>query len=95
MVRTLFACSHTNGDFKIHSGAAWYGFPYDLSQARDDYAYVRLVAPWGFGLGSHIILDSLESHTAGGLKQAVGLESGHAVFPVLIHNSSLNSFLCN
>ena len=63
--------------------------------ARDDYAYVRLVVPWGFGSGSHIVLDGLESHTAGGLKWAVGLESGHAVFPMFIHNSSLNCFLCN
>ena len=51
--------------------------------------------PQGFGLGSHAVLDGLESHTAGGLKHAVGLESGHTVFPVFIHNSGLNSFLCN
>ena len=95
MHRTLFACSHANGDFKIHIGAAWYSFPYDLLQVRDDYTYVRLVAPWGFGLGSHVILDDLESHTAKGLKQAAGFESSCAVFPVFIHNSSLNSFLCN
>ena len=62
---------------------------------RDDYTYVRLVVPWGFSLGSHIILDGLESHTAGGLKWAAGSGPGHAVFPVLIHNSSINSFLCD
>ena len=61
---------------------AWYGFPCDLPVERDDYAYVRLVVPQGFSLGSHIILDGLESHTARGLKWAVGFESSHTVFPV-------------
>ena len=73
---------------------AWYSFPYDLFTVRDDYAYVRLVAPQGFSLGSHIVLDGLESHTAGGLKWA-GFQPGRTVFPVFIHNSGLNSFLCD
>ena len=67
MARTLFACAHANEDIKIRSGAAWYSFPCDPC-GRDDYAYVRLVAPQGFSLGSHIILDGLESHTARSLK---------------------------
>ena len=53
------------------------------------------MAPWGFSLGSHVVLDGLESHTAKELKQVVVLESSHTVFPVLIHNGSLNSFLCS
>ena len=53
------------------------------------------MTPQGFSLGSHAVLDSLESHTAGELKQTAGLESSHAVFPVFLHNSSLNGFLCN
>ena len=72
---------------------AWYSFPYDPFVERDDYAYVRLVVPQGFSSGSHVILDSLESHTARGLKWAVGSESSCTVFPVFIHNGSLNSFL--
>ena len=65
-------------------------------QGRDDYANVGLVAPQGFSLGSHAApTGSLESHTAGGLKRAVGLESSRVVFPVFIHNSGLNSFLCD
>ena len=69
MIRTLFACIHANEDVKIHIGATWYGFPHD-PQGRDDYANVGLVAPQGFSLGSHVILDGLESHTARELKQA-------------------------
>ena len=53
------------------------------------------MAPQGFSSGSHAILDGLESHTARELKQAAGFESGHTVFPVLIHNGGLNSFLCD
>ena len=95
MVRTPFACTHANEDVKIRLGATWYGFPHD-PRGRDDYAYVGLVAPQGFSLGSHVIRpDGLESHTAGGLKQAAGSESGRAVFPVFLHNSGLNSFLCD
>ena len=95
MVRTLFACTHANEDVKIHFGATWYGFPHDL-HGRVDYAYVGLVAPQGFSLGSHVIRpDGLESHTAGGLKRVAGSESGCAVFPVFLHNSGLNSFLCD
>ena len=95
MIRTPFACIRANEDVKIRFGATWYGFPCDL-QGRDDYAYVGLVAPQGFSLGSHVICpDGLESHTAGGLKQVAGSESGRAVFPVFLHNSSLNSFLCD
>ena len=94
MTRTLFACTHANKDVKIRFGATWYGFPRDLC-GRDDDAYVGLVAPQGFSLGSHVIRqDGLESHTAGGLKQAAGSESSRTVFPVFLHNSSLNSFLC-
>ena len=51
---------------------AQYGFPCDLFLVRDDYANVRLVAPWGFSLGSHVVLNSLESHTARGLNRAMG-----------------------
>ena len=51
--------------------------------------------PWGFSSGSHVVLDSLESHTARRLKQAAGFESSRAVFSVLIHNGGLNSFLCD
>ena len=95
MIRTLFACIHANEDVKIRFGAAWYGFPHDPC-GRDDNAYVRLVAPQGFSLGSHVVCrDGLESHTAGGLKQAAGFESGCTVFPVFLHNSGLNSFLCD
>ena len=95
MVRTPFACSHANEDVKIHLGATWYGFPRDPC-GRDDDAYVGLVAPQGFSLGSHVVPpDGLESHTAGGLKQATDFESGRAVFPVFLHNSGLNSFLCD
>ena len=65
------------------------------SLERDDYAHVGLVVPQGFGLGSHVVLDGLESHTARRLKQAAGFESGHAVFSVPIHNGCINSFLCN
>ena len=89
-----FACTCANEDVKTCFGMAWYGFPCD-PPGRDDYANVRLVAPQGFSLGSHVILDGLESHTARELKQAVGLESSRAVFPVFLHNGSLNSFLCN
>ena len=67
MVRTPFACARANEDVKIQFGVTWYGFPCDLS-GRGDYAYVGLVAPQGFSLGSHVILDGLESHTAGSLK---------------------------
>ena len=71
-------------------------FPVTCPAVRDDYANVRLVAPQGFSLGSHVVLGGgLESHTAGGLKRAAGFESGRAVFPVLLHNSGLNSFLCD
>ena len=70
MTWTLFASAHPQEDIKIHSGAAWYSFPHDPFAAKDDYAYVGLVAPQGFSLGSHIILDGLESHTARSLKQA-------------------------
>ena len=95
MDRTPFACAHANEDVKIHLGATWYGFPCDLS-GRDDYAYVGLVAPQGFSLGSHVVCpDGLESHTAGGLKWAAGFESGRTVFPVFLHNNGLNSFLCD
>ena len=95
MVRTLFACAHANEDVKIRFGATWYGFPHDL-HGRDDDAYVGLVAPQGFSLGSHAICPGgLESHTAGGLKWAAGFEPGRTVFPVFLHNSSLNSFLCD
>ena len=94
MTGTSFAHTCANEDIKTHFGAAWYGFPHD-PPGRVDYANVGLVAPQGFSLGSHVILDGLESHTARDLKQAVGLESSRAVFPVLLHNSSLNSFLCN
>ena len=74
---------------------AWYSFPCDPLWDRDDYANIGLVVPQGFGLGSHVILDGLESHTAKRLKQAAGFESGRTVFSVFIHNSSLNSFLCD
>ena len=95
MARTPFARAHTNEDVKIHFGATWYGFPCDPC-SRDDYANVGLVAPQGFSLGSHVVpRGGLESHTAGGLKQAAGSESGRAVFPVFLHNSGLNSFLCD
>ena len=95
MAGTPFAHARTSEDVKIHIGAAWYGFPSD-PLARDDYANVGLVAPQGFSLGSHVIRpDGLESHTAGGLKWAAGFEPGRTVFPVFLHNSSLNSFLCN
>ena len=94
MTGTPFACTRAKEDVKTHYGAAWYSFPCD-PLGRDDYANVRLVAPQGFSLGSHVILDGLESYTARDLKQAVGLESSCAVFPVLLHNSSLKSFLCN
>ena len=95
MIRTPFACFRANEDVKIRSGATWYGFPCDLC-GRDDDAYVGLVAPQGFSLGSHAIRqDGLESHTAGGLKLAGGSVSGRAVFPVFLHNSGLNSFLCD
>ena len=95
MVRTPFACAHANEDVKIRIGVTWYGFPHDLL-GRDDDAYVGLVAPQGFSLGSHAIRPGgLESHTAGGLKQAAGFEPGRAVFPVFLHNSGLNSFLCD
>ena len=73
----------------------WYSFPCDLLAVRDDYAYVRLVAPWGVSLGSHTVLDGLESHTARGLKWVVGHRSSRTVFPVSNHNGSLNSFLCD
>ena len=75
----------------------WPGTDFPVTfRGRDDYAYVRLVAPQGFSLGSHAVpTGSLESHTAGELKQAVGLESSRVVFPVFIHNSGLNSFLCD
>ena len=92
MSRTPFACTHSKEDVKTRFGAAWYSFPCDLFTAKDDYAYVRLVAPWGFSLGSHVILDGLESHTAGSLKRA-GLWALHTIFSVFIHNGSLNSFL--
>ena len=95
MPGTLFAHTHTNEDVKTHIGVAWYSFPSDPLEARDDYANVRLVAPQGFSSGSHAILDGLESHTARELKWAAGFGSGHAVFPVSIHNSGLNSFLCD
>ena len=36
-----------------------------------------------------------KSWTAGGLKRAVGPGSSRAVFPVFLHNSGLNSFLCD
>ena len=95
VVRTPFACTHANEDVKIRLGATWYGFPHDL-RGRDDYAYVGLVAPQGFSSGSHVICpDGLESHTAGGLKRTAGSASGRAVFPVFLHNSGLNSFLCD
>ena len=95
MTRTPFACVPANEDVKIHFGATWYGFPRDL-RGRDDDAYVGLVAPQGFSLGSHVTRPGgLESHTAGGLKRAAGSESGRAVFPVFLHNSGLNSFPCD
>ena len=76
----------------VQSGTA---FPVTL-WGRDDYANVGLVAPQGFSLGSHVVRQGgLESHTAGGLKWAAGSESGRTVFPVFIHNSGLNSFLCD
>ena len=76
----------------VRSGTA---FPVTL-WGRDDYANVGLVAPQGFSLGSHVAHPGgLESHTAGGLKQAAGFESSRTVFPVFLHNSSLNSFLCD
>ena len=69
MIRTPFACTHAKEDVKIHTGATWYSFPCD-PRGRDDYANVGLVAPQGFGSGSHVILDGLESHTARDLKLA-------------------------
>ena len=72
------------------------GTAFPMTRGRDDYAYVGLVAPQGFSLGSHVICpDGLESHTAGGLKRTADSGSDHAVFPVFLHNSGLNSFLCN
>ena len=72
------------------------GTPFPGPRGRDDYANVRLVAPQGFSLGSHVVpRGGLESHTAGGLKQAAGSESGRTVFPVFLHNSGLKSFLCD
>ena len=68
MSRTPFACAHSKEDVKTCFGVAWYSFPCDPFTVKDDYAYVRLVAPQGFSLGSHVILDGLESHTAGSLK---------------------------
>ena len=95
MARTPFACVHANEDVKIRFGATWYGFPHDLC-GRDDDAYVGLVAPQGFSLGSHVTRPGgLESHTAGGLKRTVDSAPGRAVFPVFLHNSGLNSFLCD
>ena len=94
MVGTPFAHTHTDKDVKIHFGTAQYSFPCD-PRGRDNYANIGLVVPQGFSLGSHVILDGLESHTAGGLKQAAGSESSRTVFPVFLHNSSLNSFLCD
>ena len=53
------------------------------------------MAPQGFSLGSHAVLGSLESHTARRLKWAANLGFGCTVFSVFIHNSSINSFLCD